>query len=124
MNIGQGKHLLHATFLLAFLTACGDPEPTQGEAGNPAVGEVAVRQYACTTCHQIPGVVGPDTWVGPSLRHIGDRIYIAGRLPNTPDNMTAWLVDPQAIAPNSAMPDLGVTSAHARDIAAFLYRMK
>lgn len=121
--------ILLVPLILATLSACEDQrgaEQTQRFAalGDPEVGETAIQQYACVTCHQIPGAVGPDTWLGPNLRQIGSRTYLAGILPNTPDNMIAWLMNPKAIAPDSAMPDLGVTEAHARDIAAYLYRLE
>jgi hypothetical protein len=51
---------------------------------------VALRQRACGTCHVIPGVTGADALVGPPLDGIGTRRYIAGILPNTPDNMMQW----------------------------------
>ncbi|MNL90283.1 Cytochrome c oxidase subunit 2 precursor [compost metagenome] len=51
---------------------------------------------------------------------MGDRSRIAGVLPNTPDNMRQWLMDPQQIKPGSAMPALGLREQDARDIAAFL----
>ena len=125
----MNRGVLLVPLILALLSACDDQqeaERTQRFAGlgDPEIGETAIQQYACVTCHTIPGAVGPDTWIGPSLRHIGTRTYLAGILPNTPDNMIAWLMDPKAIAPDSAMPDLGVTEAHARDIAAYLYRLE
>ena len=46
--------------------------------------------------------------VGPPLVHMGSRIYIAGVLRNTPDNMIAWLRNPQAIVPGNAMPNMGL----------------
>jgi cytochrome c1 len=52
------------------------------------------------------------------------RTYLAGFLPNTPENMVKWLTDPQELAPESAMPDLGVTESDARDIAAYLYGLE
>ena len=121
----RGLLLLLASLLLP---AC-DAQQESGQndrltaLGDPAIGEIAIQQYACVTCHRIPGVVGPDAWVGPSLRRIGSRTYLAGILPNTPDNMLAWLTNPKAVAPDTAMPDLGVTDAHARHIAAFLYQL-
>ncbi|PRY20191.1 hypothetical protein CLV70_12572 [Pseudosporangium ferrugineum] len=32
-------------------------------------------------------------------------------------------MDPQAVEPGTAMPDLGVTSTDARDIAAYLFTL-
>ena len=64
-----------------------------------------------------------DAEVGPPLDRYGRRVYIAGRLPNTPENLTAWLRAPQRYEPGGAMPDLGVTDRDARDIAAYLYTL-
>lgn len=83
-----------------------------------------MQQYACVSCHVIPGVVAASNPVGPSLAAIGSRKYLAGVLPNTPDNMVRWLRAPQEVAPTTAMPDLGVTQADARDMAAFLETLK
>jgi mono/diheme cytochrome c family protein len=87
-------------------------------------GRVAIQQYACPTCHVIPGVRGPDAQVGPPLGGLAERIYLAGVLMNTPRNMIKWLRHPQRINPLSAMPDLGVTERDARDIAAYLYNQR
>ncbi len=91
--------------------------------GDIAAGRQALQQYLCATCHVIPGVVGANRHIGPTLSGIADRQYIAGVLPNTPANMVQWIQKPNAIAPMSAMPDLGVTEKDARDIAAFLYTL-
>jgi mono/diheme cytochrome c family protein len=93
-------------------------------AGEPDRGRIALEQYACATCHVIPGVVGANAPVGPPLASIGTRGLIAGMLPNNADNMVRWLRAPQATHPGSAMPDLGVTERDARDIAAYLYTLK
>jgi cytochrome c1 len=52
---------------------------------------------------------------------IAGRTIIAGRLENKPANLRRWIEHPQAVSPGTAMPDLGVTPADSRDIAAFLY---
>lgn len=92
--------------------------------GDAGAGRQALQQYLCVTCHAIPGVVGPDSHVGPPLGGIADRQYIAGVLPNTPANMVHWLRHPAQVDPQSAMPDLGLTEQDARDIAAFLYTLR
>ncbi len=83
-------------------------------------GKHALEQYACATCHEIPGVTGATVPVGPSLRNLARRSYIAGVLPNTSDNLVRWLREPQRVKPGSAMPDLGVSERDARDMALFL----
>ena len=92
--------------------------------GNPRVGKSAVEQIGCGGCHTIHGVRGAEGKVGPPLDGIASRMYIAGVLPNTPDNMARWIVDPKAVDSLTAMPKLGVTPAQARDIAAFLYTLR
>ena len=89
-----------------------------------ARGKRAVHQYACLSCHAIPGLVGANAPVGPPLEGIGSRAVIAGVLANTPDNMVRWLRGPRQVNPHSAMPDLGVSERDARDIAAFLAQLK
>jgi cytochrome c1 len=52
------------------------------------------------------------------------RKLIAGVLPNNPENMVRWLRSPQSVSPHSAMPDLGMSDADARDIAAYLASLR
>jgi cytochrome c len=92
--------------------------------GDADVGRAALRRYGCNDCHVIPGVRGADAWVGPPLIRWADRVYIAGLLPNTPDNLIAWIQDPQRIRPGSAMPTIGVSTEDARHIASYLYTLR
>ncbi len=91
--------------------------------GDPQRGRQAIQQYGCGGCHMIPGVDGADSMVGPPLTDWANRIYIAGRLPNTPENLTRWIQNPQAIDPENVMPNLGVSEEEAQDIAAYLYTL-
>ena len=92
--------------------------------GDPVAGKAAIVRRACGACHIIPGAPGARGAVGPPLTGFAGRTYIAGRLVNTPDNLTAWIFDPQAIDPATAMPPTGVGRAEARDICAYLYTLK
>lgn len=94
-------------------------ETPQGEWEQTA--KVALLQYSCHSCHQIEGLVGPQTHAGPPLVEWARRKYIAGVVPNTPENLVRWIVDPQAISPQTLMPDLDVAEAHARDMARYLF---
>jgi mono/diheme cytochrome c family protein len=94
--------------------------PVSGGGGDAEAGRRALGQYLCATCHQIPGVTGANRHVGPPLNGMGTRKYIAGVLPNTPENMMRWLQDPKQVDPLSAMPNLGVKVKDARDMAAYL----
>jgi cytochrome c1 len=83
-----------------------------------------LRKYGCQSCHSIPGVVGANGLVGPPLGGVASRSYIAGVLPNTPENMMRWIQDPKGVDSLTAMPTLGVTDADARHITAYLYTLR
>lgn len=89
--------------------------------GDPERGRRAMLRHGCGGCHAIPGVSGAAGRVGPSLDGFAERTYVAGQLPNTPEHLIAWLLDPPRYAPGTAMPKLPVTESEARDMAAYLY---
>ncbi len=114
---------------IAVLFGCDGTQPDDRERlaamglGDPEQGRLAIQQYACVTCHRIPEIVGPDARIGPPLAGIADRKYIAGVLPNTPENMVRWIQAPKEIDPLTAMPDMDVSEPHARDMVAYLYTL-
>jgi cytochrome c2 len=55
---------------------------------------------------------------------MGQRIFIAGVIRNTPDAMVYWLQNPQKVMPGGAMPNLGLDERSARDITAYLYEAR
>ncbi|HEX7984359.1 MAG TPA: c-type cytochrome [Duganella sp.] len=95
------------------------PRPER-ERADAAHGRLALSQYACNACHVIPGVTGPETFVGPPLKDLAARKYIAGHLPNDAANLARWIRDPRQINPQTAMPAMNVTESDARDMAAYL----
>lgn len=92
--------------------------------GDPDRGAGLITQDGCGACHVVPGIAGADGLVGPPLTMMGRRIYLAGLLRNTPDNMMWWLRQPQQVVPGNAMPDMGLSARDARDIAAYLYTLR
>ncbi|SDL39271.1 hypothetical protein SAMN05660860_00519 [Geoalkalibacter ferrihydriticus] len=98
----------------------GQPGLTMAD-GDPRQGRQAILTYGCASCHVIPNVRQATGRVGPKLEDIGRQIYLAGVLPNSPDNMIAWIMNPREISPRTAMPDLDVSAQDARDMAAHLY---
>ena len=113
-----------ALALAAVLSACAPSPPAPkwpNFGGDPIRGKLLVGRYSCGACHQMPGIEEADGLVGPPLATFSRRTMIAGLLPNTPSNLVLWLRHPQAVTPGNAMPDLGLTDAQARDIAAYLY---
>ena len=117
-----------ATALLAaaLLVACDryDSNVHVVNGGDAQRGHDLIRQYGCGSCHTIPGVRGANSYVGPNLDGIASRMYIAGVLPNDPENMVRWLQNPPEVDSKTAMPYLGISERDARDIAEYLYRLK
>jgi cytochrome c len=123
------RNSIFSILLLVTCIGCGSREDAQRTAlattgGDPERGAAAAAKYGCGTCHVIPGISGAVGKVGPPLTGIGSRVYVAGQLQNTPDNMMKWLKNPQAINPKTAMPNVGVTNQDARDIAGYLYTLR
>ncbi len=109
-----------------FLSACsgevnGVPEPRPASRSAIEAGRRLIANYGCGSCHSIPGVPGANGTAAPPLDHFYQRIYIAGHLSTTEENLIKWIQNPQQIEPGNAMPDMGVTEEDARDIAAYLY---
>lgn len=104
------------------MAACSDSSETHTAAGDPERGRELLWQFGCGSCHRIEGVVGAVGEVGPPLDGIAHRVYIAGVLANTPENLARWIRVPQEVDPLTAMPNLGVTEEQARDIVAYLHR--
>ena len=80
-----------------------------------------IRRYGCSGCHTISGIPGADGKVGAPLQNMRERVYIAGIVPNTADNLVQWIVNPQSFSSQTAMPATGISEREARDVAAFLY---
>lgn len=110
--------------ILLLMAACGDDGHMKVAGGDAQRGKVIVQQYGCVACHVIPGLPNPGSNVGPPLVWMAKRGYIAGVLPNTPENMLQWLQDPPGVDPRTAMPNLGITDDQARHIAAYLYTLE
>jgi cytochrome c551/c552 len=118
--------------MLVMLGVLGTAACSHGEAdaaaltqgGDAARGKELIRQYGCGSCHTIPRVPGAVSIVGPNLQGIATRAYIAGVVPNQPQNMMQWIMNPPAIDSKTAMPNLHVTAVDARDIAAYLYTLQ
>ena len=116
-----------AAVLCAALAGCdnrAEPVPLPVAGGDAALGKRLMEQYQCGSCHAIPGVGAATGTAGPPLEKFGRRSYIAGRIPNLPAPLAAWLVDPPAMKPGTMMPNLGVSNAEARHMAAYLTTLR
>jgi|SRR5690348_11318354 len=92
--------------------------------GDTHRGAAAIERYGCGSCHIIPGVSGAFGQAGPPLSGIAGRIYIAGVMQNTPQNMVRWIRNPKQVDDKTVMPNLGVTAQDATDIAGYLYTLR
>ncbi len=112
---------------LLFAAGCGDQAERIAEiitGGSAHRGAAAIERYGCGSCHIIPGISGAQGRTGPPLSGIANRIYLAGVLQNTPQNMMRWIENPQAVDEKTVMPNLGVTPKDATDIAGYLYTLR
>lgn len=98
-----------------------DQEAAAATGGDPERGKAAIAVRGCGSCHRIPGVPGAHATIGPPLADLAHRGVLAGKLPNTPSNLVAWIREPQAVSPGTAMPNMDISEPEARDIAAYLY---
>jgi cytochrome c len=117
--------------ILGIASGCDSPPsdspayPDQAIPGSdPSAGKVAITEYGCASCHVIPGVPGANGTVGPPLTNFAQRQYVAGLLPNEPDNLMRWIRDPQGVIKGVAMPNMAVSEQDAKNIAAYLYTLK
>jgi putative membrane protein len=120
--------VLVAFFTPLALAACTRASAEDGgsavRGGDPERGRRAVATYGCGSCHAIPGIPNAHGEVGPPLAGIARRSYIAGQLPNSPENMVRWVLDPPGVEPGTAMPKLVADERTARDVAAYLYTLR
>lgn len=108
----------------ALLTGCQRLGPhLPGLDPAAARGIALANHYGCASCHDIPGAAVTG-YVGPPLRGVQRRAYLAGRLPNTPERMVEMIRFPDRARPGTLMPNLRVSEPDARELAAFLYTLR
>jgi len=122
---GLGLFLIVLTVCIA-ATGCnaGARQAAMVTGGDPQRGRADIFKYGCGSCHTVAGIFDAHGLVGPPLSGIGDRMYIAGVLSNTPQNIIRWIRNPKDVNAKTAMPVLGVNEQDATDIASYLYSTK
>jgi cytochrome c oxidase subunit 2 len=79
---------------------------------------------ACINCHAIRGTVANGRF-GPDLTHLMSRATIAsGAAENTPENLRAWLRDPEAIKPGSLMPAMQLADAELDALVRYMLSLR
>lgn len=107
--------------LLLLLLAAGMLFGCEAGGEDREAARALLAEHGCGTCHVIPDTPGANGRTGPPLTAMARQAYVAGVLPNTPEALARFIVDPQAVDPRSAMPDVGVTPDEARLLADYLY---
>jgi cytochrome c len=116
--------LAGACFFAAERSALGEAAAWPKDAATLAQGRALLAQYQCGSCHAIPGVEGAQGHAAGTLATFGRRSYIAGRLPNVPEALAAWIVAPQSMVPGTTMPAMGVSAADADLMATYLLSLR
>jgi cytochrome c oxidase subunit 2 len=74
----------------------------------------------CAGCHTVRGT-GAQGRIAPDLTHLAARRTLgAGTLPNTPEHLSAWIRDPQAVKPGNQMPPNVVPPDQLEALVAYL----
>jgi cytochrome c oxidase subunit 2 len=98
----------------------------QDFAANPiaAEGQNVFMRNACINCHAINGTVATGRF-GPDLTHFASRDTIAsGAIQNTPENLRAWIDDPNSLKPGSLMPAMHLNKHDTEVITAYLTQLR
>jgi cytochrome c oxidase subunit II len=91
--------------------------PPKPVTADEQLGAKIYRENICTNCHLRS--------VGPDLTHIASRRTLAAGAPeNTPENLAAWLHDPDDFKPGSNMPNFKLSPGDVRALVAFLETQK
>jgi cytochrome c oxidase subunit 2 len=89
-----------------------------------AADKQAFLSVSCVNCHTVKGTSASGVF-GPDLTHLMSRKYLAsGVLSNTPENLRAWIKDPQAIKPGCLMPAMHLTDNELDSVVAYLRTLK
>ena len=117
-----------ARILLPLALAAGACKPPpEREVAMPLAdadrGELAIERVGCGSCHTIDGIAWPRGESAPALAGFAQRGLIAGRLPNRPDGLAAFVRHAPALIPDTAMPAMPLSEREARDVAAYLYEI-
>src|SRR5262249_29789112 len=93
----------------------------------PAPGDKAAQAFftqSCINCHRVRGTSANGSY-GPDLKHLMSRQTLAsGMVPNTPENLKAWIANPQKMKPGCNMPSFGLTDEELQRIVDYLLTLR
>jgi cytochrome c oxidase subunit 2 len=89
-----------------------------------AEGRAAFLSLSCVNCHTVSGTSAAGTF-GPDLSHLMSRTTLAsGMIPNTAENLHAWVKDPQVIKPGNLMPNMQLNAHELDAVVNYLSSLK
>jgi cytochrome c oxidase subunit 2 len=89
-----------------------------------SAGRTAFESLSCINCHVIKGTKAIGKF-GPDLTHLASRSTIAaGVMTNTPENLKAWINDPQQIKPGCLMPSMKLGGKELDQLVSYLETLK
>jgi cytochrome c oxidase subunit 2 len=87
-------------------------------------GQAVFMRSTCVMCHTIGGT-DAGARLGPDLTHLASRSMLAsGTLPNTPQYLAAWIIDPQRFKKGSNMPPTPLSAGDLNALMAYLETLK
>jgi cytochrome c oxidase subunit 2 len=97
----------------------------------PAMDDLAVRagrqmfqSMACINCHTVRGTPANGMF-GPDLTHLMSRSTLAaGVASNTPENLRAWVNNPNALKPGALMPAMQLSRPDLDQLVAYLLTLR
>ena len=93
--------------------------PAEQDAAG-AAGRRVFETQACISCHTIAGTAATGRF-GPDLTHLMSRATLAsGVIPNTPQNLRAWIKRPDDFKTGSLMPAMQLDEQQLDDLVAYL----
>jgi cytochrome c oxidase subunit 2 len=96
--------------------ANNDPSTTEGKA--------IFEHIPCASCHTVVGTVAGGRF-GPNLTHVASRDTIAGgSLPNTRQNLRAFIDNPAALKPGCLMPAMHLNPHDLDAVTAYINSLK
>jgi len=107
----------------AWLEAARTPARVPADEAARRGGELFLRG-PCALCHNVTGTDASAS-AGPDLTHVASRAWLAaGALPNSRENLRAWLADPQRVKPGAQMPATALPPAELSDVVTYLETLK
>jgi cytochrome c oxidase subunit 2 len=94
------------------------------EQADVAEGRRVFQSTACINCHAVSGTAATGQF-GPDLTHVMSRDTLAsGIVPNTVENLRAWIRDPESLKPGSRMPAMKLTDRDLDSVTAYLATLR